>query len=270
MSFSEREGYKKPTSNPLESMGEILKNDIWTEIYGIINKDFISHGNNSYDGTFYRNDSAELVWAKFFNNNVSDLPYAGEFLKEIRDLYNDLEWNGVYDLIEFLLERIKLKQKITRTFNDVLEKNNASYTIINNIIQPISSKEVIEIMDTAHEGASSSSKGHLDKAQKLYSKKNDPDFDNSCSESIKALEAQCQFVFKNSRILGDNIKKMKKEEKVNQHIIGVLEKINAFRGDVTAHAKNPEGYSCDRDDAILIHTLCCGFINYFLATSNNN
>ena len=110
---------------------------------------------------------------------------------------------------------------------------------------------------------------HLHKAQILYSSKQNPDFNNSCLESIQAVEGICRLILDNNKILGDNIRELKKSKSHNQHIIAALEKLNAFRGNDVAHAKNKGSYIPNREDAILIHTICCGFVNYFKSKKQN-
>ncbi|APF04610.1 TPA: hypothetical protein ACJ5DT_001454 [Legionella pneumophila] len=99
----------------------------------------------------------------------------------------------------------------------------------------------------------------MENAEKHYSRKQDPDFNNSCLESIKAIESCLRSKFNNKDNLGDNINKLRGAS-YNQHII---DKINAFRGHDNAHATKSNGYKPTREDAILIHSICCSFINYF-------
>lgn len=127
-------------------------------------------------------------------------------------------------------------------------------------MQPISSKEAVEIMKSAYNTSNQEIKNHLKNEQNLYSNKRNPDFNNSCLESIKAVEAICSIVFSNQKIL--NLREFKKTGKYNQHIIAVLENLDIVRGDVIAHATKSRNYLPNRKDAILTHTLCCGFINY--------
>lgn len=42
----------------------------------------------------------------------------------------------------------------------------------------------------------------------------------------------------------------------------MLTKINPFRGDDVAHADKSEGYEITKYDAILVHILCVGFVDY--------
>lgn len=261
MDFSEREGHKKPKHNPLESMDAGLKNAIWTEVYSIINdNDFISWDSAGYSHT-YRGDYAQRLWSNLFQQNISDLPSPRYFSKEINSLYTKLKWNEVYDLIEFLIKQNKLN---IAKFNKILTEHNSAYRIINSIVQPVTNNEVVNAMESASNNALSKEiKEHLQKAESLYSNKHTPDFNNSCLESIQAVEGTCRLILDNNKILGDNIKELKKLKSHNQHIIGALEKINAFRGNDVAHAKDKDSYIPNREDAILIHTVCCGFINYF-------
>lgn len=62
MSFSEREDYKKSRVKLLESMDSFLKNDIWIEIFSLINQEIISHGVTGYEDTNYKTKSASSIW----------------------------------------------------------------------------------------------------------------------------------------------------------------------------------------------------------------
>ncbi len=260
MRFSEREGYKNIKENALESMDSSLKNALWTIVYTHINQDYVSYGTTGYGDDTYRDSRAKNLWTKFFNQTISKLPRPVDFLEEIEHLYEKLKWYDIYDLVEFLIKQ----NAEPREFNDALIEQNSAYRIINSLVQPISNPEVINAMESANNNALGQEvRIHLNNAQRLYSIKQKPDFNNSCLESIKAVEAACRIVLSNEKILGENIKEFKNTKKHNQHIIAILEKLNAFRNDVVAHATKQDSYSTTREDAILIHVLCCGFINYF-------
>ncbi|MFW2571481.1 AbiJ-NTD4 domain-containing protein [Legionella sp. 29fVS95] len=264
MNFSKREGYENTTPNQLENMDEQLKDDIFNAVYKII-KTFIWPGVTGQDASYHSNNP-QFIWENFFHKRVSELPYAGYFLKQFESQYNALPWYKVYDLIEFLIPLPDIHENIPRVLNTVLERNNSPYRIINNIVQPISNKETIEMIDTAFNNVpTQETKKHLEKAEHLYSQKQRPDFNNSCLESIKALESYLRYFFNNKEILGDNIKRLN----LNQHIKKIVTGINAFRNDVSAHATKPDGYLPTREDAILIHCLCCTFINYLSTLKAN-
>lgn len=260
MSFSEREGHKKPKQNPLESMDNSLKMAIWNDIYKNIKFNHISLG-TSYGDDCYKNNEARKLWTDFFEKNLSKLPGPREYLDEIENLYSKLAWNEVYDLIEYFLNKNQLNPS---KINKVLTKHNAAYRIINSIVQPITNTEVVNALELAANNAMTTEiKVHLEKAELLYSNKKNPDFNNSCLESIKAVEGTCRLILKNEKILGDNVKEIKHSTNHNKHIAEMLEKLNAFRNDVPAHATKKDGYIATKEDSILIHTICCGFINYF-------
>lgn len=268
MNFSERGGYKKPKHNPLESMSTSLKNAIWTVIHKYVNNRYISEGNTVYGNGTYSDAKAENLWTDFFEQKISGIPNAGYYLRDIEELYNNLAWYEVYDLIEFFLGQNNPFNP--DAFNEILTKHNSAYRVIDSIVQPISDKKVIETMESAHNNAFSEEiREHLHKAEILYSNKQSPDFNNSCLESIKAVEGTCRFILNNEKILGDNIKEFKSSKEHNQHIAAILEKLNAFRNDAVAHATKQNGYSTTREDAILIHTMCCGFVNYFKSKTQN-
>lgn len=262
MNFGEREGYEKPKYNSLESMDASLKNAIWTVIFTHINNHYISWGITGYGDSTYRDAKAENLWTEFFEQNISHLPYAGNYLRDIEELYINLEWFEVYNLMEFFLRQSNFFKP--EEFNKVLAKHNSAYRVIDLIVQPILDKEVINAMESAqHNALTKEIKEHLYAAEALYSNKQNPNFNNSCLESIKAVEGTCRAILNNDKILGENIKELRKLQKYNKHIIAILEKINAFRNDVVAHATKQDGYSATREDAVLIHIISCGFVNNF-------
>ncbi|HSW69586.1 MAG TPA: hypothetical protein VLI69_05500 [Gammaproteobacteria bacterium] len=262
MNFSGREGHKKPRVNALESMDDSLKTALWNAIYKEINTHYINWGYGGYGTSVYRNTKAENLWTDFFRQNISGLPLTEKYLRAIENLYFKLEWFEVYDLIEFFIEQNKHFK--VEEFNKILTKHNAAYSVINSIVQPISNEDIITIMESAYNHSFSQEiREHLLKAQTLYSNKKNPDFSNSCLESIKGVEGTCRVIFKNKKILGDNIKELRNSQDHNQHLVAILEKINAFRNNDIAHAKKQDDHTPTREDAILVHTICCGFINYF-------
>lgn len=207
-----------------------------------------------------------MLWIDFFNQSISNFPYAGDYVKEFESLYKKLEWYEIFDLVEVILklENIGRKANLPNAFNKVLEKKLSPYRVIGKIVQPNSDKETIQKIEHAlNNSPNAIIKTHLTKAEKLFSLREHPDFVNSCLESIKAVEGTCRLILSNNKILSDNIKEFKNSKDHNQHIIAILDKLNAFRGNDVAHAKKEGGYTTTREDAILIHTICCGFVNYF-------
>ncbi|NNM58910.1 MAG: hypothetical protein HKM04_03765 [Legionellales bacterium] len=264
MTFCERQGYQKTKPIQIDEVDENLKNDIWTIIHEEIQKNFISFGCTGYGDSSYRDDRAKSLWTEFFHKKSTSLPNPENFIKKIEGLYDNLAWQKIYEILEFMLERCTIKKEFSVKINTTLEKNNSAYRVIENTIQPITCDLTILTVTAAHQNAINDVvKTHLIKAEKLYSLKN-PDFNNSCLESIKAIESTLYNRFKNNKRLGENIKSLSNDKSFDSHICEILKKINAFRGDSdVAHAKKEHSYTPTREDAILIHTICCGFVNYF-------
>jgi arsenate reductase-like glutaredoxin family protein len=193
------------------------------------------------------------------------MPYARDYLEKINYLYDELNEEEVIGLINFILERnLPNKEKIKNIFSGILEENNAPYRIINGMVQPFSDKEITAILENAYQHAPNEIiRKHLVNAERLYSDANSFDYRTSCQESINALEACLQFFYKNKDRLGQNINRLEKDGKYDKHIVQCAKKIYAFRNDNTAHANKSNGYQPDKEDALLIHTLCCGFVYYF-------
>lgn len=146
-----------------------------------------------------------MLWTEFFNKNISDIPDARDFTKEIDQIYKKLKWFEVYDLIEFLINENDEyhRNKLSGEFNKILEEYNSPCRVVNGLIQEISNKESVEMLtDSIEKAPNDIIKNHLKEAEKLYSNRKNTNFKSSCLTSINAVEACLRYFFlkrRNSR-----------------------------------------------------------------------
>lgn len=249
-------------------MSQSLKNGIWSVINKMC-KEFVIDEVTGYGDSTYRNrNDAELLWVNFFHKDIDEISFAGYYVQKVKSCYKALSSAQIVELVNFILLRYSAKTDENRSkFNKILEDNNAAFKIVNNILQPIVDVEVSDKIETAYKSAPTVIiRNHLRKAEEFYSDPSRPDYRSSCHESMCALEAALHYYFNNEDRLGSNINRLKTNKAHrthNLHIIASLEKISAFRNDDTAHAEKKASYKINKEDAILIHTICCGFVYYF-------
>ncbi|AVB76294.1 AbiJ-NTD4 domain-containing protein [Methanococcus maripaludis] len=103
-----------------------------------------------------------------------------------------------YPFEKYLKERLK---RYSVLFNTLMEKERASYRLIENNIVPITNTEEINEIKTALNPPEKYKfvGDHLKKALELYSNKEKPDYENSIKESISALESLAKIRLNNEK-----------------------------------------------------------------------
>ena len=276
MRFSERYGYK-PVRDIIqkESIDDALKNGLWSVFHSYIwNR--IEHGHNQ--SSFTRNSNiyslVESYWLNLFKNPTDTIPqWTSDSLKIIRDYFFNCAWHEIYSLIEETIEhypyqRVSNKDSFITNINNMLERENSAYRIINDEIIPITSEQEIQSIETALENTNQylGVQQHLNQALKLMSDRQKPDYRNSIKQSVSALEGMCQKILKKDKVtLGD--------------AIGQIEKQYPVHPALKASIKSLYGYTCDADgirhamldesnlsyiDAKFMLVACTNFINYLI------
>ncbi|MDD9819545.1 MAG: hypothetical protein OXR07_01540 [Nitrospira sp.] len=200
----------------------------------------------------------------------------------VKDIFLKAEWFLVFDLIEFCLQELKLLRDSLsavatdrRTLpapplfeyrcNQVLEKENSAYRIIEGLVTPITSKQEIGAIGTALRVPYGAAKEHIEKALALGSDRENPDYENSIKESISAVESIAKEVTGESKAtLG------KLTEMLNLHpaFQDGLNKLYGFTSDVGGirHGGYPnEDPPLDQATARFMLVLCSAFVNYIIA-----
>lgn len=157
MRISERYGYK-PVRDIIqkESIDDALKNGLWSVFHSYIwNR--IEHGHNQ--SSFTRNSNlyslVESYWLNLFKNPTDTIPkWTSDSLKIIRDYFFNCAWHEIYSLIEEKIEhspyqRVSNKDSFITNINNMLERENSAYRIINDEIIPITSEQEIQSIETA-------------------------------------------------------------------------------------------------------------------------
>jgi len=284
MNFSERIGYKPSSMLGLEEISAELKMAIWNQTYS-----FVQYCIGRSSGISFFKEGKEYfpraLWSRFFHQALDEMPPAKSFLEILKTKFFALEWNRIYELVDFTLiefvryseeDRKEQQEIIASIFNEILEEHNAPYRVCNNLVQPIIDNQFIEIAESANKLTENTEiQVHLTEAEQSYSSRRPGSgkFVDACRHSICALEVALRFYFHNNKTISQNVTSLKKEQKIHPTLINCIDQIAAFRGDSsgvghalkigTDKSETPLSPPNTLEEAILIHTLCCGFINFF-------
>ena len=202
MLFSERNGITPAKKIQIKSIDKELKNRLWTEIYLIL-----SH------------NSATPILTDFFKIPIDQLEIY-QLNDEIRSRYFEMQWNQVFDLIEFICKRDNGQwnidwhylEKFINRCNRILEEEVSGYRIIENNVVQITSKTELDAIEQALQTPMMNVVHHLQRALELLSERKNPDYSNSIKESISAVEAICRKIEKNDNLtLGQALKNYEEE-----------------------------------------------------------
>ena len=187
MTFSLRNGYEPKPVLQFESMDERLQNGLWNVISRYL--DLLRSQADTYERAKY---IVQKVWDGHFGESLDDVgnPARGESL--IRDKFYNLQWNKVYDFVEFTVAIKSIQRDLTRSFNAVLEREHSAYRVTGEgLVMPITDSTQLEAINAATKETSALAPvhDHLTKAQQLFSIREKPDhYGPSIGEAISAVE----------------------------------------------------------------------------------
>lgn len=252
-----------------------LKNGLWSVFHSYIwNR--IEHGHNQ--SSFTRNSNiyslVESYWLNLFKNPTDTIPqWTSDSLKIIRDYFFNCAWHEIYSLIEETIEhypyqRVSNKDSFITNINNMLERENSAYRIINDEIIPITSEQEIQSIETALENTNQylGVQQHLNQALKLMSDRQKPDYRNSIKESVSALEGMCQKILKKDKVtLGDAIGQIEKQYPIHPALKASIKSLYGYTSDADGirHAMLDES-NLSYIDAKFMLVACTNFINYLI------
>lgn len=136
-------------------------------------------------------------------------------ISKLKEHLIDAEWYETYDFIERYVatfESASERRAIEKELNAVLEQEKSGYRMIKGLIVPITNEEELKSLKKSMSTPFNSVNLHFEKAMALYSKRKNPDYENSIKESISAVEAMCCTITGmtgKQATLGNAIKKLK-------------------------------------------------------------
>jgi hypothetical protein len=266
--FSKRYGYEKIKEFQVQSLDNETRNLLWSMFWKICNT--TPAVVQSLPGF------AEYIWVDFLKNRIDEFPCYKtgtglslnthpdySFLKNIFVYY---EWYKVYDLIEEFYRYFGYKS-IKNKINEILEKENCAYRLVDsNIVEITAECEIKEIEKAAASNNDIAVKSHITKALSHLSDRENPDYRNSIKESISAVEALCR-KFTGESTLDKSLKKLESKGLVlNPQLKAGLEKIYFYTNSEGGlrHSLLDES-KVDQADAKFMLVSCSAFVNYIIS-----
>ena len=225
----------------------------------------------------------EYIYEEIFSLVIDDIPtinssYGSYYdkktiFKNIKDIFDEYEYNEIFDFIESYLYGIRLIEEDSTYFddhyydelvsniNDVFIEENVNYNIINGCITDIIDKNEIDSINTVLSLEEEVTKVHLEKAMELLYK--DKDYENSIKESISAVESKCQIIAHDDKAsLGDALKKL--SSNIHPALKNAFEKLYGYTSDANGirHANGLGEGNSTYSEAKYMLVSCTAFINY--------
>lgn len=193
-------------------------------------------------------------------------------IEKLKNRLIDSDWYVIYDFVEIYVSLFPAKserQSIEKELNVVFMEEKAGYRIVDGIIVPITNKHELGALKKAMNTKYESVNQHITKAVSLYSKRKNPDYENSIKESISAVEAMCCIITGLTgaqATLGNAIKKLKDN---GVHIHGAME--SAFSA-LYGYTSDENGIrhggidfkNAPAEDAKYMLISCSAFVNYLI------
>ena len=142
--FSQRKGLVKIDDElQIDSLSNASKNRIWDCLYKTI---FVyitdpENSNTYFEGTRTQYiplnpkyaSFLEKIWTHWIGLPLDQIPKEYKiYYQQIKETYSKLQWDDVYNFLEFIFIHSPNNDKSISLLNSVFEEDNISYRIINN------------------------------------------------------------------------------------------------------------------------------------------
>ena len=258
----------KPVKSVIQvnSMDEDLRKSLWN--------DFMLHVWSRWTTPNVRQLGID-IWIYCFKNLIDEVPrggIGGIDVQIIKEEYFKLEWNEVYDLLEFVINHIYeyVVPEFVEACNNSLKRNLSAYRFIGKRLIPVTSEKEVEAVEEALV-VSTAYTQHLKRAVDLLADRNSPDYPNSIKESISAVEAICQLITGSQKAtLGDALRQL------DSNLGGMHPALRNAFNQLYGYTSDAQGIrhallgasNLDADDAKFMLIACSAFINYLVAKAD--
>lgn len=271
MSFSQRLGLE-PVWKPIQlsSMDDELKNSLWNVFYVNVLQEVQPRDSYKFPFITFRFD----YLANFLKAPVHNAPEEyDKIVSGVESCFFNATWNGVYDLLDFFLDKEYVNMNYGFFLNKILEREFSGFRVINNLIVPISNEWEIESINqtldygsifTGFDGINI----HLNKALNFLSDRENPDYSASIRESITAVETAAKLITKEGS-LGNALNKLEQSGlEINKQLKESFSKIYNYTNDKASgirHAvvENHQPPNFETAKFLLINS--SAFINYLMS-----
>lgn len=281
--FSERNGVgrqlnKEMQTNSFDVRTRTLFVNVLQEYF--LEKDlcnYTAYGREDFTKGIYReiaqNATGELAYW-YYNVNTN---YAELFIDYISAPILNGKYDEVLTLIEFIAKQIdkslsaEIGNRLRHKFNELFEQEYVGYRFLGDIITPITNDKERKCIEESMTCQIKMIEKHMEKAVKLLSNRDDPDYKNSIKESINAIEAAARFILQDdSIILSKALVKLNDKGIIcHKTLRDVIEKIYAFGSDAggVRHGEKSEPINLGFDEAKMLLVTCSSVVNFLLSKS---
>ncbi len=286
MKFSQRLGIVlAEKAIQIESLDQDLRNSLWSQLtiyyWDKFNKQKYDFGSRiDYISGSNLNSLFNGLWLSYFKKPIDTIPdyYYDEpyGLGILRKYFFEAKWYEVYDFIEFI-SGYSIDGKRDNFINDcnkIFGKENSGYRFVDGKIIEISSSDEVNEIEKAIENATPyyGVKQHLVSAITLISDKQNPDYRNSIKESISAVESLCKKVAGDDKAtLSTALKLLEKKGHLHSALEKAFSALYGYTSDADGirHALMEQSNLTSADARFMLIS-CSAFINYVIATTENN
>lgn len=203
----------------------------------------------------------------------------------VRDTFEKMKWNKVYDLVEFL-NRLHEKSMISieyqsrtqmvsgqdfrNVLNYVLEREGSGYRFVGMEIAPITDvTEMASIQDglsAATEAGMTGAEEHIRASVRMLSLKPQPDYRNAVKEAISAVESVVKVLAKSDKAtLDEALKIVAAKSDVHPALKAAFSKLYGYTSDSDGirHAIT-EASTVDFAEAKYMVVACAAFVYYLI------
>lgn len=286
MKFSQRQGIiSADKAIQIGSVDEDLLNTLWSLLT-------IYYWDRFDKSKFYMSSRTDLIvgsnlegifkgfWINYFKKPIDTIPKLyyddANGLGILRKYFFDAKWYEVYDFIEFISAYYIGGKRIDfiNACNNIFEKENSGYRFVDGKIIEISSADEVDEIENAIEKATPyyGVKQHLTSAIELMSDKEKPDYRNSIKESISAVESLCKKVAGDEKAnLATALKALEKNGHMHSALKSAFSSLYGYTSDANGirHALMEQSNLTSADARFMLIS-CSAFINYVIATTENN
>jgi hypothetical protein len=188
------------------------------------------------------------------------------FIDQIEYKFKELDWNEVYDFIEFVFSELNdyEVQSLIVEISRIFLEEGVQYKVENKQIVQLMNKQEAEEISKANTNENYGV--HINRAITLFNKRPDPDYENSITESLKAVESFLRDITgDDSGILSQLVKKLNLHPALQ---LGI-EKIYAWTGDDSGlrHSIKNKRINNYEAEARFSLVFCSSLINYLKEVS---
>ncbi len=265
--FSQRYSLAPIKEIQINDMDTVLFNRLWNIFYNEECSDNILDNLGVTNAVEYLLDCFGFTYKNPYN-----VIRKKENIRKLKEFLDDSEWYVIYDWLEKYVDYFKSgseRNYLENKINKVLIEEKAGYRMIEGLITPITSELELSSLSKSMSTKFEPVNTHLKKALELYSRRENPDYENSIKESISAVEAICCIITGTNgaqATLGKALKKLKDAgiyihpamESAFSTLYGYTSDENGIRHGATAIS------NVEPEDAKFMLISCSAFVNYLI------